>query len=921
MSYDLTNDSEGSPTPPLPGISARHLRWVIRWGLAALGVTGVGLLLWWLVYFYTNLVWFELLGFEDVFVRTALVKASLFFMGATMALSVLSLNFLQALKLAIGPSSLRVNADALRLMLALTGLAVALILLIASPIFGMAVAGHWETLFLLFNRASFGMTDPAFGRDYSFYVVVLPALNFIQGWLLGLVITAIVSSLALYLAIFGLRGINLIISPRMLKHLAVLGIALMLTLALGHALSIYGLVHSEGGAVYGATYTDVNARAPALGLLIVIALLAAAGMGISASRFFIDRGLRLMAGSFSLWAIMAVLAGVVFPLVFQRVQVSPNEFAREEPFIARNIEATRAAYQLDRISVNLYPADGKLDAAAIRDNQDTLDNIRLWDLGPLRSAYNQLQFMELYYSFLNMDSDRYEVDGRVRQVLISARELHTDNLSDDARNWVNLRLGYTHGYGVAMSPATGFTPGEGRPEFFIKDIPLSGKLPITRPELYYGESPVDFTVVNTSLREVNPDPGYGGYAGSGGIPLGSILRRVAFAIQLGDVNLLLSDRIGPDSRLQYRRQIAHRVGAIAPFLKLDRDPYPALDEQGKLWWIQDAYTTTSRYPYSTPSEDGYNYIRNSVKITIDAYDGTVAFYVIDPDDPLVRMYRRAFPELFQDISAMPTGLREHIRYPVQLFSTQTRVYLRYHVTDPQVFFNEAEQWAIPLETRIAKTGVAVVPSYLQLKLPGETREEFVLLMPFTPAGEKKNLVAWLAARNDWPNYGELLAFQLPTHRQIDGPSQVEARIENDQSVSQQFTLWSGPGSKMLRGQLLVIPIAGTIIYVEPLYLQSEALEFPELKQVILADESNLVMADTINEGIAMLVGAEPEAAAAAEDGPSPGAAPGSAARDPEDGALGQLGEMEEDIQDLRESLQRLQESLDGLREALGGGTP
>ncbi len=904
MSYDLGNDSENGP-PPLPGISARALHRLIRGSLIAGAAVTLGLALWWLVYFYTNLVWFDLLGFGDVFFQIALVKAFLFCLGTGAASLILLFNFSQAIKLSWGPTSLPVTVDTFRLILTLIGAGMALVLLIASPIFGTAMAGRWESVFLLLAREPFGISDPAFGRDYSFYVVILPALNFIQGWLLALVITVIVSSLAVYLAMFGLRGMNMVITPRMLRHAAILGAVLMLVLAVGHVLSIYGLVHSEGGAVYGATYTDVQARVPALLLLTVIALLSAAGM--VGSIFY--RGFRLMAASFSLWAIVAVLAGLVFPLVFQRLQVSPNEFAREAPFIERNIEATRAAYQLDQIKESVYPADGKLDEAAIRANQDTLDNIRLWDTGPLRDAYNQLQFMKLYYNFLNMDSDRYEIDGRVRQVLVSARELYSGNLDPAAQNWVNQRLQYTHGYGVAMSPATGFTPGEGRPEFFIQDIPLTGKLEITRPEIYYGESPVDYAVVNTSLPEVNPNEEYEGYDGTGGIPLGNLFQRAAFAAQLGDINLLLNDRIGQDSRLQYRRQISNRLGALAPFLKLDRDPYPVLDDSGKLWWIQDAYTTTDRYPYSTPSEHGYNYIRNSVKITVDAYNGTAAFYVIDPADPLLQMYRRAFPELFHDMSDMPDDLRKHIRYPVGLFSTQTKLYLRYHVTDPQVFFNQAEQWAIPLETRIAKPGVAVVPSYLQLKLPGEANEEFILLMPFTPAGEKKNLVSWLAARSDWPNYGQLLAFQLPTDRQIDGPSQVEARIENDKTVSQQFTLWgAGSGSQIIRGQLLVIPISGTIIYVEPLYLQSQALNFPELKQVILADDSNLVMADTINEGIAMLV----EANGADESG-GPASAPVEASGD---GALHQLLEMEQEIEGLQDSLRQLRQSLEGLRETL-----
>jgi len=595
--------------------------------------------------------------------------------------------------------------------------------------------------------------------------------------------------------------------------------------------------------------------------------------------------------------------------LFQRFKVAPNEFAREEPYILRNLQATRAAYQLDRMEEPYYAASGVLDLAAIRDNRPTLDNIRLWDHQPLRDAYNQLQFMELYYSFPNMDSDRYQVDGRLRQVLVAARELDSDNLPADALNWVNQRLQYTHGYGVAMSPATDYTPGEGRPEYFIQDIPIKGKLPVSRPEVYYGESDLGYVIVHSSLTEVNPDPNFRRYSGTGGVVLGSIILRAAYAWKFGDVNILLSDQIPAESRIQYRRQIKRRVEAIAPFLKLDRDPYPVLDPGGKLWWIQDAYTTTLRYPYSTPSGRELNYIRNSVKVTVDAYNGAVNFYIIDPVDPLLKMYRRAFPDLFRDLTEMPAALRDHIRYPVDLFTAQAQMYLRYHVTHPQVFFNQAEQWAIPQETRFGKTGVRMTPSYLVMQLPGKEKEEFVLLLPLTPAGEKKNLVGWLAARSDGPNYGELLSYQLPGDRQIDGPSQVEARIENDQEVSQQFTLWDGAGSRVIRGQLLVIPIAGTILYVEPLYLQSAVLAFPELKKVILADGSNLVMADTIDEGLALLVGgARPSsvtASPAASEVPLPG--------------LDELEEMEESISQLRKALDKLQDSLENLRQSLGGG--
>ena len=905
MSYDLTSDADRTPRPPLPGISARDLRRVKKWSLPALGVLLLFLVLWWTVDFYTNWLWFNQLGFTSVLIKITLLKASLFIIASAITAIVLAINFSLVLKFSRGQSVLPIAPESMRLLVTLIGAGVILTILLTSPIFGAIAAQRWETFLLLFNRVDFNILDPAFGHDLSFYIVLLSVINFIQGWLLGLTITTIVASLALYITIFGQRGVNLVITPRMLKHLAILGIALMLIIALGHVLDIYNLVLSEEGIVYGANYTDINARLPVLWFLSAIALLSAIGIGISPYY----RGLRLMAGALSLWIILTLAMGIAFPLLFQRLQVSPNEFSREEPFIARNITATRAAYQLDQIKESQYSANGSLNPTAIEENRDTLDNVRLWDSQPLQDAYNQLQFMELYYNFLNVDSDRYTVDGRLRQVLVAARELDSENLPADAQNWVNQRLQYTHGYGVTMSPATEFTQGEGRPEFFIKDIPIQSRLPINQPEIYYGESPINYTIVNTELPEVNPKTEFTGYDGPGGVLLSSTFRRIAYAWQMRDINILLSDQIAPSSRIQYRRQIRNRVKTVAPFLKLDKDPYPVLDQQGKIWWMLDTYTTTDRYPYSTPSSEGFNYIRNSVKATIDAYNGTVTLYIVDPEDKLLQMYQRGFPSLFQDISTMPADLRDHIRYPIGLFSTQAQLYLRYHVADPQIFFNQAEQWALPTESRTGKTGIEVTPAYLVLKLPDENREEFVLLLPLSPAGEKKNLVSLLAARNDWPNYGELLSFQLPDDRQIDGPSQVEARIENDQSVSQQFTLWSGTGSKIIRGQLLVIPLADTILYVEPLYLQSTGLAFPELKKVILATANNLVMADTLDEGIDILL--EEELALTQT----------TVGVNLESSTLSQLEKIERDAAELQGSLGRLMESLENLREALGGGTP
>ena len=501
------------------------------------------------------------------------------------------------------------------------------------------------------------------------------------------------------------------------------------------------------------------------------------------------------------------------------------------------------------------------------------------------------------------------MDGRLRQVLISARELDLDpeRLPGEAQNWVNRTLQYTHGYGVAMSPANAITPGEGRPDYFIRDIPIKGKLPVTRPEIYYGESAAAFVVVGHSLPEVGPESTSQHYQGSGGVPLTSAFRRVAYAWQMGDINLLLSDQITKDSRIQYRRNITQRVKTITPFLKLDRDPYPVVDGGGKLWWIQDAYTTTDRYPYSDNQTGRFNYIRNSVKVVVDAYNGGVDFYVVDPEDPLLHMYSNAFPGLFQGFEEMPAGLMDHIRYPIGLFSVQSDVYLKYHVTDSQVFFNQAEQWDVPLENKFGESGVRVTPSYMVLKNPGMQEEEFVLMLPFTPAGDKKNLVGWLAARNDWPNYGQLITYEVPTNPQIDGPEQVEARIENDQTISQQFLLWSGAGSEVIRGQVLVIPIADTIIYVEPLYLQSTGLDYPELKKVIVADGNDVVMADSVDEGLAMLIG---EIAPGVGDDPLDAAPPSV--------TLEQLEQVEETFRDISKSLDELEDALDNLRSTIGG---
>ena len=907
MSHDLINDSDPVPGPPLPGLTAARYTFLRRWLLVLAILAALIALVWFSVSVYADYLWYDQLGYGSVYLYLTLIKTSLFVIGGLLAATMVALNISIVLPLAMGPISRPLPVDFLRLCLLLLRIFIYSTLVITGLIFGSQANDNWQQVVLFLHQVPFGVTDPQFGLDANFYIINLKIVRAAQTWLLSLFITIIVISVVLYGAIYLLRGLSFVLTPRTLRHMASLGIFLMLTLALHHVLSTYELVLSDGGVVSGATYTDVHARIPVYWFLVGIAVLAAAGFGASI-RF---AGLRLMAGSFTLWLLMFLLAGILYPALFQRFRVSPDEFAREQPYIQRNIDASRAAFGLDAVEETVYPVGDSLDKAALEENRGAIENIRLWDAAPLQSAYNQLQFMELYYSFLNADSDRYVVDGQLQQVLIAARELDQERLPTDARNWVNHRLQYTHGYGVSMTPATGFTPGEGRPEYFIQDIPIKSQLPITRPEVYYGESPVDFAIVNSGMREVNPGSATWSYDGEGGVPLDSWFRRLLYAFKFGDVNILISDQVTPDSRIQFNRHVRQRVKAIAPFLKLDEDPYPVLDSSGKLWWLQDAYTVTDGYPYSTRAGSGFNYIRNSVKAVIDAYNGDVKLYAVDPEDPILEIYRNGLPRLFQPFDEMPEDLRAHIRYPITLFSAQAEMYLRYHVVDSQVYFNQAEQWDIPLETRLGKDGIRVTPTYLLMRLPGEDRIEFVVQMPFSPAGEKKNLVGLLVARNDGANYGELRAYHLPDDRQIDGPSQVEARIENDQDFSQLFTLWEGAGSEIIRGRLLAVPIADTILYVEPLYLKSTFLDFPELKKVILADNTNLVMADSMAEGVARLTGADYGSLL------PPSVEPVTVTPD----QMEQLDNIEATIDELGEALGDLERSLQNLRNTLGGNAP
>ena len=889
----------------------------IKWGLILIGVISLFAFSNILRGVYTDWLWFNNLGFLDVFTTILWTRTWLFIAGAAVFGAMITVNVVLAHRHARGESVLPLPEDTLRWLARLLVVGFVLGAIVMTVIFGFVAASRWDQVLRLLSSTQFGIDDPVFHNDVSFFVFTLPILELVQGWFLGAFITLFAVSLIVYQAHFALRGMPIGMTNWVRGHLAVLGALIFFDLAFKHILDRFGTVFSTGGAVFGATYADVNARVPAL--LLVTAIAVAAGVLLLVSLLPAlrgSRGTRLILGAVGLWVAAAVLGGNVYPSFVQRFTVEPNELEKEKPFIVRNIEFTRIAFGIESrpdlgiegIEERNYEATGEVTREEVQANLSTVYNVRLWDPSPLMDIYNQIQHLRLYYNFKDVDVDRYDINGEYRQVILGARELYPENLPPEAQRWVNQKLQFTHGYGVAASPVTEFTD-EGRPEFFVKDVPPTGDIEITRPEIYYGENTMEYVIVNTNTEEFDHPteedvPAYVRYQGRGGVNLSSYLRKVVYAWQLGDVNILISGEITSESKIQYNRQIQERISKVAPFLMLDRDPYLVVEE-GRLLWVQDAYTVSSKYPYSRPFNDDFNYIRNSVKVVVDAYHGDIEFYVMDPADPIVQTYREIFPVLFKDLGEMSPFLLSHLRYPEDLFSIQAELFLQYHMTDPTVFFNKEDQWSIPLEISFGAQQ-PMKPYYVIMKLPGEEKAEFVLILPFTPA-EKPNMVAWLAARMDQPNYGKLLAFRFPRGEQIDGPIQVEARIDNDTEISQQFTLWDQGGSVVVRGNLLVIPIGNTILYVEPIYLRAEGIPLPELKRVILASSKKVVMEPSLDEALVALLGAplEPE--------PQP---PDGSVPVPSSESIKQLELIQQALGDLRDGLITLEEAVRQLAQII-----
>lgn len=759
----------------------------------------------------------------------------------------------------------------------------------------LSLSQAWPAFALYLNRAQAGEADPIFKHDVSFYLFTLPALELISGWLLTLtfILLLVVAAAAGYVTyIEQVQGFgNAATRRRATAATSIAGAGFAIALAISTYLDRFDLLHTRHDLFTGLSYTDANVRLVAM-LILAIALVGAA-VALVANAFVFKRG-RLLG-----WVAAAVVAVwlvglVIVPQAVQSFSVKPNELAKESPFIQHNIDMTRKAFGLSKFEEKPFPTAPTLTAEQIQANWPTIENIRLWDQQTLLSNYNQNEAVRTYYEFRVPDVDRYVINGKLRQVLLAAREMNVDRLPDQSRNWINQHLVYTHGYGVAMSPVNEFNQ-QGGPRLLLKNMPVESEAPeikVTQPQIYFGEVTNSHVYVHTkpqgstqpefSFPAPDNTDSYSEYQGKAGIRVGGLLRKSMLSLYLGDgTNLLFSDYIKPDSHVLIRRNVLDRVRHIAPFLMYDADPYIVISREGKLYWMIDAFTYSDRFPFSTGYRVGnaaVNYIRNSVKVVVDAYEGEVKFYVFEPDDPIIRSYQKIFPNLFHSREEMPDDLREHIRYPDLLAEVQARAYNLYHIQSPQTFYNREDLWAFA-NTETGQEGSEpspMQPYYVLMILPGEQSKqlEFVSMLPFTPAGPgRNNMIGWLAQRSDGENYGQTLVFSFPRNITVNGPAQIKARVNQDAYLSGQISLWNTQGSRVIRSNLQAIPVADSILYIEPIYLQAVNSQLPELRQVALATQDKLATGKTFDEALAalfpQLASQRPAQAAQAASQPSP----------------------------------------------------
>lgn len=755
--------------------------------------------------------------------------------------------------------------------------------------YGLAMKSEWQAFALYLNRVPTALHDPIFNKPLGFYLFALPVYDSLSSWLLTLSFVVLCAALAYTLLGIPQKIFKSSSRPAPAVSFAAVSLALaafLLLLALRTYFSRFPYLWDDHQTFSGVTFVEANYLLPALFFVSIALILAAA---ISVVNAFSKKSLRLLLVALALPVAVYLVGVILVPAYVTSFIVKPNELGRETPYIGHNIIATRHAFGLDQIEQRDFPAETSVEALSLRENTTSLENIRLWDWNALRDTLKQIQAIRTYYDFPDVDVDRYQIGGQTRQMMVAAREIAVDKLPDASRNWINQKLIYTHGYGLTMNTANGFTP-EGMPRFIVSNMPVestSADLKITRPQIYFGQDTNNDVYVKTKQKEFDYPQGeentYTVYEGTGGIRLGGVFRRTLLAWALGDMSKLpFSDDVTPDSHVMISRNIRQIVNGLAPFLIYDNDPYLVVSNDGRLFWMIDAYTQSATYPYSRHHALGnysVNYIRNSVKVVIDAYNGTTQFYVFDNQDPLIAAYRSTFPVLFQNASEMPADLRAHVRYPETLFKAQGEVYGLYHTQNANVFFQREDVWSVANrigmnEQNNTKDVKPIDPYFVLMQLPEEKgANEFVLILPFTPAN-RNNMIGWLAGRSDGENYGKLAAYNFPRGRLIDGPVQIEARIDQNAQLSAQFSLWNQQGSRVIRGHLLVIPMGRSLLFVEPIYLQAVSSPMPELRLVVLATQERLGYGTNFAEAMTSLFGEAGRPLAEGESGkPQPGAAP------------------------------------------------
>jgi uncharacterized protein len=903
---------------------SRPLRWIVLVIAVALFLfitIGVG--------FWTNVLWYRSVGFESVLWTRVAATGGLFALGVAVTLIALLGNLFIAGRFAppadptasagfgelldrlnraastppggrYGGAPVRpisIERDAIPDLTPVVRIVIVGIAVFVALVVGGSMASDWQTVLLWIHRVPFAtsgaaVTDPVFGRDISFFLFDLPFLRGVQSIFNTLVVASLLVAAARY--VVGMPGAGLHFPTPARVHLAILGGLFLLSVAVGYQLDKFELVYSTRGFATGVSYTDAHAQFTAFDILTVLSAFAAAFLvGAAFTRWNWPLGVTL-----ATWFVASILVGTVYPEIVQRFVVNPNTLAQERPYIANNIAMTRLAYNLGSWDPPTgYGGEAPLTQTQIDNDAATFQNARLWDYRPLGDTIDQLQTVRKYYDFVDVDTDRYPIDGNLRQVMLSARELNLA-ANTEATGWVNQRIIYTHGIGLVMVPVNEVTT-EGQPVLFVKDLPpvsSNGAPAISEPRIYFGEKATGYVIVGAKQPEFDYPQGVGGsattdgpvtttvWSGDTGIPLDTTLSRLLFAIRFGDLDLLISDQVTAQSQVLMNRALSERLQLLAPFLRYDKDPYLVVDGQGHLAYVQDAFTVTNRFPNAQPFDTSslpdsglgtapIDYIRNSVKVVMNAYDGTMTFYVADPNDPLIRAYAGIFPELFKPISALPADLAPHLRVPEELFNVQTRMYGRYHVQDPETFYGSNDLWTVPAGT----TSDQVLPSeayYVVMRIPGEANPEFLLLQPMVPK-DRPNMIAWVAARNDAPNYGNVRVFRFPTNTTVLGPAQIEARIDQDPTISAQVSLWNQSGSKVIRGNLIVIPVGDALIYLQPVYLQSTSSKFPEFQRIVVASSSTVVWGQTLNEALRLLLagGGGPVVTPTPGPTPGPGASP------------------------------------------------